>query len=212
MHQGLLTVNGQKMAKSSGNFITIPQALSKYTVDEIKMVVLFSHYASNIDFTEDKVHEARKALEKFDVLFYRASNLLKDKDIEPIQAGFISKYKHEFIEAMDDDFNTPKALAALFNLISDTNIYIDQNSDDPNFLGVIYHAVDVLENLSRNIFGLFMQEKDKELTAELKALLQERLQARELKNFKRSDELRAILKEKGMAVEDGKTGQTWRWI
>ena len=61
---------------------------------------------------------------------------------------------------MDDDFNTPKALAALFNLINDTNMYIDQNSDDPNYLGVIYHAVDILENLARNIFGLFLQEKD----------------------------------------------------
>lgn len=212
IHHGLLTINGQKMSKSLGNFITIEQALARYTLDEIKMVFLFSHYASNIDFSEDRILEARKVLSKFDVLFYRASALLKDKDTEPVQAGFVSKYKHEFIEAMDDDFNTPKALAALFNLINDTNIYIDQNSDDPNYFGVIYHAVDVLESLSRDIFGLFAQEKDRELTQELKALLKERAEARELKNFKRSDELRALLKDKGVAVEDGKNGQTWRWI
>ncbi len=72
--------------------------------------------------------------------------------------------------------------------------------------------MDILENLARTIFGLFLQEKDKELPQELKALLEERVKARELKNFKRSDELRLILKEKGVAVEDGKTGQTWRWI
>ena len=113
---------------------------------------------------------------------------------------------------MDDDFNSPKSLAALFNLINDTNMYIDQNSDDPNYLGVIYHAVDILENLARNIFGLFLQEKTQELSAELKALLDERARARGLKNFKRSDELRVLLKEKGVTVEDGKTGQTWRWI
>jgi len=212
IHHGLLTINGQKMAKSSGNFITIQDALAKYTPDELKMFFLFSHYASNIDFSDDKMLEARKALGKFDVLFYRASGLLKDKQHEPVQAGFVSKYKHEFIEAMDDDFNTPKALAALFNLINDTNIYIDQNGEDPNYLGVIYHAVDVLENLARNIFGLFLQEKEKELTGELQALIKERAQARELKNFKRSDELRLILKEKGVAVEDSKNGQTWRWI
>ena len=212
IHHGLLTVQGQKMSKSSGNFMTIQQALAKYSADEIKMFFLFSHYASNIDFSEDKILEARKALGKFDVLFYRACVLLKDKDIEPVQAGFIGKYKNEFIQAMDDDFNTPKALAALFNLINDTNMYIDQNSGDPNYLGVIYHAVDVLENLARNVFGLFLQEKDRELPAELKALLEERVRARELKNFKRSDELRVLLKEKGVAVEDGKNGQTWRWI
>jgi cysteinyl-tRNA synthetase len=212
VHHGLLTVHGQKMSKSSGNFITIQQALAKYSADEIKMFFLFSHYASNIDFSDEKMLEARKALSKFDVLFYRASGLLKDKNVQPVQAGFISKYKHEFIEAMDDDFNSPKALAALFNLINDTNIYIDQNSQDPNYLGVIYHAVDILENLARNIFGLFLQEKAQDLSPELKALLEERAKARELKNFKRSDELREILKGKGVTVEDGKTGQTWRWI
>jgi len=212
IHHGLLTINGQKMSKSLGNFITIEQALERYTADEIKMFFLFSHYVSNIDFSEEKVIEARKALNKFDVLFYRAVTLLKGKNVQPVQAGFISKYKNEFIEAMDDDFNTPKALAALFNLINDTNIFIDQNSDDPNYLGVIYHAVDVLENLARNIFGLFLQEKDKTLSAELEALLEERVAARKAKDFKRSDELRAVLKEKGVAVEDGKSGQTWRWI
>jgi cysteinyl-tRNA synthetase len=91
-------------------------------------------------------------------------------------------------------------------------MYIDQNSDDPNYLGVIYHAVDILENLARNIFGLFLQEKTQELSEELKTLLEERVKARELKNFKRSDELRILLKEKGVTVEDGKNGQTWRWI
>ncbi|MDE2028777.1 MAG: cysteine--tRNA ligase, partial [Candidatus Omnitrophica bacterium] len=212
IHHGLLTVNGQKMSKSLGNFMTVQEALSKYTADEIKMFFLFSHYASNIDFSEEKILEARKALGKFDVLFWRAAELLKGRQAEPVQAGFVSKYKHEFIEAMDDDFNTPKALAALFNLLNDTNTYIDQNSDDPNYWGVIYHAVDILESLARGIFGLFLQEKDKELSPELQSLLDERAQARELKNFKRSDELRALLKEKGVAVEDGKAGQTWRWI
>ncbi len=212
IHHGLLTINGQKMSKSLGNFITIGEALSKFTVDEVKMFFLFSHYSSAIDFNEEKMLEARKALAKFDVLFYRAVQVLRNKDIEPIQAGFITKYRNEFIAAMDDDFNTPKALAALFNLINDTNTYIDKNSDDSSYLGVIYHAVDTLENFGRNIFGLFLKEQSKELSADLKALLEERVAARAAKNFKRSDELRSALKEKGIAVEDGKNGQTWRWL
>ncbi len=212
IHHGLLTINGQKMSKSSGNFITIKDILAKYTVDEVKMFFLFSHYTSAIDYSEGKMLEARKALEKFDVLFYRAAALLERKDIEGVQAGFITKYKHEFIAAMDDDFNTPKALAALFNLINDTNTFIDQNTDDSSYLGVIYHAVDTLESIGRNIFGLFLKEKNKDLTPDLKALLDERIAARKSKDFKKSDELRALLKEKGLAVEDGKTGQTWRWL
>lgn len=212
IHHGLLTINGQKMSKSFGNFITIQDALAKYTVDELKMFFLFSHYASPIDFTEEKMIEARKALSKFDVLFYRAAQILDDKDVEGVQAGFITKYKNEFIAALDDDFNTPKALAALFNLINDTNTYIDQNAGDSSYLGVIYHAVDVLENFGRNVLGLFLKEKTQELTNDLKELLDERVFARKAKDFKRSDELRDLLRSKGVAVEDSKQGQTWRWI
>ncbi|MEI7998214.1 MAG: cysteine--tRNA ligase [Candidatus Omnitrophota bacterium] len=212
IHHGLLTINGQKMSKSLGNFITIKDALSKYTSDELKMFFLFSHYTSAIDFTEDKMLEARKALAKFDVLFWKASAILKDKDVEAFQEDFIIRYKQEFIEAMDDDFNTSKALAALFNLISDTNKFIDERQAESHYLGVIYHAVDVLENLSRQIFGLFLKESDKELTEDIKQFLQERLAARASKNFKRSDELRDLLKSKGVAVEDTKSGQTWRWV
>lgn len=212
IHHGLLTIKGQKMSKSLGNFITIKDALSKYAVDEVKLFFLFSHYTSAVDFSEEKILEARKALAKFDILFYRASQILQGKDVEGIQAGFITKYKNEFIAAMDDDFNTPKALAALFNLINDTNTYIDSNSKDSEYLGVIYHAVDIIESFGRNIFGLFQHEKTQELTADLKALIDERVAVRKAKDFKRSDELRDLLKSKGIAVEDTKSGQTWRWI
>ncbi len=212
IHHGLLTINGQKMSKSLGNFITIKDAVTKYTPDEIKMFFLFSHYTSNIDFSEEKMLEARKVLAKFDVLFWKASELLKGQDTEPFQAEFITRHKQEFLDAMDDDFNTPKALAALFNLINDTNKFIDDNKSDSQYLGVIYHAVDVLESLGRRILGLFLKEKDQELTDDLKHLLDERVAARVAKNFKRSDELRDLLKSKGVAVEDSKMGQTWRWL
>ncbi len=212
IHHGLLTINAQKMSKSLGNFITIKDALAKYTPDEIKMFFLFSHYSSAIDFTDDKMLEARKALAKFDVLFWKASQLLDGKDVEAFQADFITKAKDDFLSAMDDDFNSPKALAAMFNLITDTNKYIDENTKDSHYLGVVYHAVDVLENLSRQIFGLFLKEETKELNDELKKLIQERVDARLAKNFKRSDELRDLLKTKGVAVEDTKSGQTWRWL
>ncbi|MBF0489434.1 MAG: cysteine--tRNA ligase [Candidatus Omnitrophica bacterium] len=212
IHHGLLTINGQKMSKSLGNFITIKDALLKYTPDEVKMFFLFSHYTSAIDFSEEKMLEARKALAKFDVLFWKSSELLKDQDVEPFQADFITKHKQEFLDSMDDDFNTPKALAALFNLINDTNKYIDENKADSHYLGVIYHAVDILENLGRQVLGLFRQEKEQELTSELQGLIDERIAARAAKNFKRSDELRDLLKSKGIAVEDTKSGQTWRWV
>ena len=212
MPHGVLAINGHKMSKSLGNFITIKDALAKYTADELKMFFLFSHYTSGTDFTDDKMQEARKTLSKFDILFWKASELLKNKDVEPFQMDFIIHHKQEFLDAMDDDFNTPEALAALFNLINDTNKFMDENQKDPHYLGVIYHAVDILENLGRQILGLFLKEKDKELTDDLKKLLQERIAARRAKNFKRSDELRDLLKAKGVTIEDTKAGQAWRWI
>ena len=165
-----------------------------------------------VDFTEDKILEARKALERFDILFWKAYQILENKkNVDPIEAEFITRYRTEFIETMDDDFNTPKALGSLFNLINDTNKFMDTASKDSNYHGVLFRAVDLIESLSRNIFGLFLKEKDGDLTQEQNQLLKQRLQARKDKNFKRSDELRDLLKAQGIVVEDTKEGQKWRW-
>lgn len=213
IHHGLLTINGQKMAKSSGNFITVAQALREYRADELKMFFLCSHYASPIDFTEGKLLEARKALERFDILFWKACRILEGRNpVEPVEAEFITRHRNEFIEAMDDDFNTPMALGCLFNFINDTNKFIDTAPKDGNYSGIIFRAVDTIESLSRNILGLFLKEKDADLTAEQELLLQERKYARKQKNFKRSDEIREQLKTHGIVVEDTKDGQVWRWV
>ena len=212
IHHGLLTIQGQKMAKSLGNFITIQDALKKYTADEIKLFFLSSHYASPIDFTEGKLMEARKALERFDILFWKAYQMLEGrKSVGALEAEFITKRRNEFIEAMDDDFNTPKALGCLFDFINDTNKFIDTAPKDGNYLEIVFRAVDIIESLSRNILGLFLKEKDADLTTEQERLLQDRKYARKQKNFKRSDEIREQLKSFGIIVEDAKDGQVWRW-
>lgn len=211
IHHGLLTINGQKMSKSLGNFITVEDILNKHSVDDLKIFFLFSHYASPVDFSNEKIEEARKALSKFDILFWKTYEILKDKQVRaPIQADFIKEHKNRFIEAMDDDFNTPEALASLFDLINATNKFIEEGKQDTNYLGILYCAVDTLESLAKHIFGLFSKEKGVDLSKEEKRLLEERKQVRIQKNFKRSDELRDLLRQKGIAVEDTKEGQTWR--
>src|SRR3989338_6802582 len=212
LHHGLITVNGQKMAKSLGNFITVQEALKKYPLDDLKLLFLFSHYASNIDFTEQKMEEAHKAMQKFDVLFWKAHELLKGKKFPTVgTADFIEQHRQEFVAAMDDDFNTPQALAAVFDLINETNKFIDAGKKDDKSLAVIYQAVDMIESLAKDIFGLFSKEADNDLDVEAEKLLEERKAARAGKNFKRSDELRDLLKDKGIVVADTKEGQTWRW-
>ena len=214
IHHGLLTINGQKMSKSLGNFITVKDAVTKYGVDTLKLFFIFSHYASAIDFNEEKVQDAKKALDKFDILFWKGYQIIKDKSLYQTTkvVDFVEKAKTNFVEAMDDDFNTPKALAVLFDLISDTHKYIDAGKRHDDYEGVIFTAVDALEHLASDMFGLFAKEKEIHLTPELEGLIEERKTARVNKDFKRSDELRDILKQKGVAVEDTKSGQMWRFI
>jgi cysteinyl-tRNA synthetase len=200
------------MAKSLGNFITVQDALKEYSVDQLKLFFLSSHYASPIDFTGEKMREMRKALDRFDILFWKAYQMLKGRpSVEAIEAEFITKHRGEFVEAMDDDLNTPKALGCLFDFINDTNKFIDTASKDSDYLAVVFRAVDTIENLSRNILGLFLKEKDADLAAGQEQLLQERKYARKQKDFKRSDEIREQLKTLGIIVEDTKDGQVWRW-
>lgn len=214
IHHGLLTINGQKMSKSLGNFITVKDAAARYGVDTLKLFFLFSHYASAIDFNEEKVQDAKKALDKFDILFWKAYGIIKDKSLYQTtrDVDFVEKAKKEFIDAMDDDFNTPKALAVLFDLISDTHKFIDAGKRHDDYEGIIFTAVDALEHIASGMFGLFTKEKEVQLTPELEGLLEERKQSRANKDFKRSDELRDLLKHKGIAVEDTKNGQMWRFI
>ncbi len=211
IHHGLLTINGQKMAKSLGNFITVVDALKKYNVDTLKMFFLFSHYTSPIDYTEQKMDDAHKALQKFDILFWKVYEILKHRQVTPVQSNFIDKHNQDFIEAMDDDFNTPQALASLFNFINDTNRFIEEAQPNPNYEGILYHAVDTIEGLARGILGLFSKEKDQDLSDEDRTLVEDRKKARANKDFKRSDELRDLLKQRNIIVEDTKDGQTWRW-
>ena len=212
LHHGLLTINGQKMSKSLGNFITVEEALKKYPVDDLKLLFLFSHYASPVDFTQEKMAEAHKALDRFDILFWKVSNILHgEEDFETREEDFIVRHKDAFLEAMDDDFNTPRALGALFDLVNDTNKFIDSQKSHPQYKSVIYTAVDTMEDFLKNIFGLYAHDEAVDLTEESRKLLEERKKARASKNFKKSDEIRALLKQKGIIVEDGPQGQTWRF-
>jgi cysteinyl-tRNA synthetase len=212
IHHGLLTIHGQKMAKSLGNFITVEDVLKKYRPDELKYFFLSSHYASPVDFTEEKLLEARKALERFDILFWKAYQMLEGQEnVGALEVEFITTRRDEFIEAMDDDFNTPKALGCLFELMSDTHKFIDTAPQDGNYLKVVFRAVDTIERLSREVLGLFLKEKDGDLTLEQKTLLEERLDARRKKDFRRSDAIRDQLKTRGIVVEDTKDGQKWRF-
>ncbi len=200
IHHGLLTISGQKMSKSLGNFITIEDALKKYSSDELKLFFLTSHYASAIDFNEEKMIDVRKNIERFKI-FNAEANAQKQSEVK-LLPGEIKKHYDEFILAMEDDFNTPRALAALFEMV--TSAY---RLEDKSILCIANQSV---QQLARDILGLSLDFNDTDLSDEEKALLDERAQVRQNKDFQKSDELRDFLKEKGIIVQDGKDGQAWR--
>ncbi len=207
IHHGLLTINSQKMAKSLKNFITIEEALKKYTPDELKLFFLSSHYGSSLDFNDEKMQEVRKNIGRFSIFFFEAENLKKEsQDNVADFPSAIEKHKQEFLKAMDDDFNSPRALAALFEMITET--YKLKGVED--YAGLFGRVAALIRSFGQEIFGLSMQFALLDLSAHEALLLDARKVARAQKDFKRSDELRDELKGCGIIVEDGPGGQRWR--
>lgn len=214
LHHGLLTINSQKMAKSLGNFITIKDFIEKHhNADFLKLFFLSAHYAHPMDYTDKKIEEATTALERFHILLRKAQLIVRKSGISsPVEiVDFIEKHKQRFIEAMDDDFNMPIALSCLFDLVNETNKFIDSEKSNPKYTEIIYQACEeTIFELGNKIFGLFSDLSWEPLTDEEKNLLDKREKSRQSKDFKTSDELRENLRKKGIIVEDTSEGQSYR--
>jgi cysteinyl-tRNA synthetase len=207
IHHGLLTINGQKMAKSLGNFVSIKDILKDYSADTLKMFFLSAHYASPVDFTQKKIEEAKEALGRIMILMDKIKKILNPKsEIRNKKIKEIEHIKDKFIVAMDDDFNMPCGLAAIFDLVNLAN----KNIEDTDFIA---GAEKTLQELL-DIFGISLKEplKTSGITeTEIKAKVAEREKARQDKDYALSDQIRKELEEKGIILEDAKDGQTtWR--
>jgi cysteinyl-tRNA synthetase len=210
IHHGLLTINSQKMSKSLGNFVTIRDALKKYPADVLKLFYLASHYASPVDFTERKIEEAKKRLEKISIFFKKINNLelsIKSRASVGIYDQ-IQKIKDEFIVEMDNDFNTPRALVYIFALVAIANKKLAEAEINFAIAAKIY----IQEMLG--VLGLDLKEVVVDLAIsddEVDRILQERESARKAKNYALSDKIRKELELKGVIIEDAKDGKTtWR--
>jgi len=204
IHNGLLTISGQKMSKSLGNFITIGDFITKYKdLDLLKLLFLSSHYRHPVDFTEEKIQEIAKTKERI-TIFLNKVNEFKIKKGKAKQKEKIEKLEKEFKNALDDDFNTPKALAALFELISLGNIALKEN----DIISAFSIKKSVLTKCT--LLGISMDEPEGMLENEDEKLIKERSEARKNKDFKRADEIRDILLKKGIILEDTQAKTEWR--
>jgi len=209
IHNGLLTINKEKMAKSAGNFITIEDILKRYPADVLKIFFLQAHYSHPVDFSWERMEDAKKAYERIDILMKK----LKDVEIKNDSDVRIDRYRKNFEEVMDDDFSTAQALGVIFEMIS----FINKNIEDRKILG---YAKKVFIELGK-VLGfseeLLLQKEDVLSDIgpgiskyEIEELIRRRDIARKSKNFKEADSIRERLEKAGIVLEDTKDGTVWR--
>lgn len=206
MHTGFLNVNGEKMSKSLGNFITIEELLKEYDPQVFRFFVLSTHYRSPIDFSDGALQQSRNSSKRIHKLTETINELIgmdiaEENKNDEKYFKLMEDAKNEFLDAMDNDFNTPLALSALFNLIRKINIGINKE----NISRSVFIEIKDLFNELGNILGLNFSAKSDEghLQDELVSILVDvREELRKEKNYKLSDEIRNRLRDIGINLED----------
>jgi len=210
IHNGMLQRGGEKMSKSLGNMVTIKDFLSKRDADVMRMLVLTGSYRAPLIFNDETQDAAEKSLERLKSAFRSASASASGLSADAASALAVQadSTKQAFNDAMDDDFNTPLAIAALHELVKAINTARDSGATDAQ----LETAQKTLRELT-DVFGLRLQEKQgsSDAEAQVNALIAERNEARKQKQWALSDQIRDKLKELGVTIEDSKDGTKWRW-
>ncbi len=196
LHVGMLQVNNEKMAKSTGNFFTIADVLKKHHPEVVRYFLLSSHYRSPLNYSEENLQLAARALTRL----YQSM-----KDVTSIDGEIDQNWANEFNQAMNDDFNTPVALSVLFQLSHEIN-----KTKTPKLAATLRHLAGTL-GLLQEPPEVFLQAGLEDIDGITK-LVEERFQARLKRDWAKADEIRKMLLEKGVEVEDGAEGSTWRMI
>jgi cysteinyl-tRNA synthetase len=217
IHNNLVTVNGKKMSKSLGNFVTLKDLFQRFDPRAVRFFILQSHYRSTLDFSDEAIRGAEAGLEKL-MNFVRELRERIDKGESEASVKLkidSSPYENEMQEAMDDDFNTPKVIAGLFRLATDVNSqYLSGTQPSLASLKEIERIVDVYGTEILGVIprrGEAVGTSDHSSAAEIvKLVINLRAEARRQKQWSLSDMIRDGLKELGIVIEDKKDGTTWR--
>ncbi len=211
MHNAFLNINNHKMSKSLGNFFTVRDVSEKYDLQVLRFFMLSAHYRSPLNFSEELMEAAGSGYERIvngvGNLNYLLENSKSDKISEEEQALLkeAESYRMKFEQAMEDDFNTADALAAIFELVKFANSHADAEKSAP-FLGSLKEEILKLSD----ICGLIVEKKPELLEEDIEAMIKERQEARKAKNFGRADEIRKELLDRGIILEDTREGVKWK--
>ena len=213
MHNAFLKINNEKMSKSLGNFFTVREIGEKYPLQVIRFFMLSAHYRSPLNFSDELIEAAKNGLERiltaYDKIKTAAEHAETESLTEQEQAlceqidAFVKKYE----AAMDDDLNTADAIAVIFELVKLTNTTVQTGSSK----AYCEKAMSTIKMLC-DVLGIEVEREQELLDADIEQLIEERQQARKDKNFARADEIRNLLQEKGIALEDTREGVKWKRI
>lgn len=208
LHNGFLNIDNEKMSKSLGNFFTLRDAFKHYSPSAVRFFLLSAHYRVPLNFSEENLQHAENTLQRYNDFIRRLMELSEKsadgragREVRDLVAGT----KHGFEEGLDDDLNISKALASIAELVRTVNSTIDAGSMGSAGAGLV---LDFLRKVDE-VLGIFSFAQDM-LPEEVERLIEEREARRKEKNFARSDEIRDMLLERGIVLEDTKDGTRWK--
>ena len=206
MHNGYITIDNEKMSKSKGNFFTVRDILADYDGEVIRFFLLSGHYRNPINFSDKLMEQAKAGLSRMrnakETLRHLISHGNGDMtDEEKAKLEGYDRFRDEFKKAMDDDLNTADAIAAVFELVTAINTDIKDGASRE----FAEKSLDMLTELTQ-VLGLLQQEEDDGIEDDIQALIDERQEARKNKDFARADEIRDMLKERGITLKDTPQG------
>ena len=212
MHNAFLNIDNKKMSKSLGNFFTVRDISEKYDLQVLRFFMLSAHYRSPLNFSAELMEASKNSLERILTGVENLKDVIARNNTTPMtneeRLGFdfvLQKYKNDFDNAMDDDFNTANAISAIFDLIKFSNIKVNENMEveyAKKFLNTIVELCGVL--------GIITERKTEILDSEIEDLIEQRTQARKNKDFALADKIRNNLLERGIVLEDTREGVKWK--
>ncbi|WP_072525792.1 cysteine--tRNA ligase [Clostridium sp. Marseille-P3244] len=211
MHNGFLNIDNRKMSKSLGNFFTVREISEKYDLQVLRFFMLSAHYRSPLNFSAELMEAAASGLERIvtaaDNLKFLSGNasVREMADEERALYGKTDEYVAGFETAMDDDFNTADAIAAVFELVK----YINTTADGTRSKEYLESLLERLRSLT-DVLGIIVDRKEEMLDADIEAMIEKRQAARKEKNFALADQIRDELLAKGIILEDTREGVKWK--
>jgi cysteinyl-tRNA synthetase len=210
LHNAFLNIDNEKMSKSLGNGILIRDLVKQIKPQVFRFFMLSAHYRNPLNFSDESLKQAANALERiqnaYDNMKHRLATASATGEVEAGITDKLQAISKQFVDKMNDDFNTPDAITAVFDLVAEANLYLQQ---ERVHAGVVNLYMEQLEAFDATL-GILSQQTDELLDEEIEQLIVERTESRKSKNWVRADEIRDLLTEKGIFLEDTPQGIRWR--